>query len=93
MGEAAPFIKHSYDSVTDVQIALAGLPSEIARASELASSAIARLTQAALAGDKDGMGAANEEIGQTIGALNDLAIDHAKALAWAPSPALAKQAK
>lgn len=87
MGESSPFIKHSFDSASDVAIAIAGLPSEIAKASELASLAVSKLTAAALAGDNAAAGVANDELSQTLGALNDLTADHAKALAFgAPAP-------
>lgn len=90
MGETSPFIKHTFDSASDVSIALAGLPSEISKASELAASAVAELTSAALAGDKAAAGVANEKLGQTLGALNDLTADHAKALAFVPGAPEAK---
>lgn len=82
MGEAAPFVKHSLDSESDKQIAAAGLPVEIAKAGELSVAAVQALQSAALAGDPVAIGAAQDAIAQTVGALVDLGKDLSRVVAF-----------
>jgi hypothetical protein len=90
MGETAPFVKHTYDSASDVEIAKVGLPAEIDKATSLASEALSVLNASGKSGDAASFAAARELLAQSVDALYAASDDLGRAFAWQPGAVVAK---